>query len=312
MSENVELSAIVPVCEFAESDDALAREYFAELEALGRTFELLFVLDGDCGPLRDPLIRLAESNKNVRIIEFAKSFGEATALTAGLEHTTGEIVMTLPAYRQVEHPDIAGAIDSLGDYDLVVGRRCQKNRGKQSGGLNRQLFHWLVGKVTGYEFSDLGCGFRILKRKVAREIPIYGDQYRFIPLIAAQRGFRVSEFDVTTGGSNVHGGRGIKVYLARLLDILTILFLSRFTKRPLRFFGTLGGVTFAFGAVFLAFVVTERLFFAQPLADRPALLLSSLLVVLGLQLFALGLLGELIIFTHARRVKEYTIDRMVN
>jgi len=97
-----------------------------------------------------------------------------------------------------------------------------------------------------------------------------------------------------------------------MLDILTVFFLVRFTKRPLRFFGTIGSMTFAAGFIFLGYVLIERTFFDVALADRPALLLSSLLVVLGLQIFALGLLGELIIFTHARDIKEYTIEKVIN
>ena len=100
--------------------------------------------------------------------------------------------------------------------------------------------------------------------------------------------------------------------MQRLLDILTIFFLVRFTKKPLRFFGMIGSVTFAVGAIFLFYVVFERAFYDIALADRPALLLSSLLVVLGLQIFGLGLLGELIIFTHAQDIKEYTIEKIVN
>jgi hypothetical protein len=105
---------------------------------------------------------------------------------------------------------------------------------------------------------------------------------------------------------------GARVYMARLLDIFAIVFLTRFTKKPLRFFGTIGSVVFAVGAAILAYLVVQRLFFGIALADRPALLLTSLMVVLGLQVFALGLLGELIIFTHAKDMKEYTIEKIVN
>jgi hypothetical protein len=145
------------------------------------------------------------------------------------------------------------------------------------------------------------------------EIPVYGDQHRFFPLLAVRRGFGVNEVDVTQSPKDRFDGRyGIKFYVQRLLDILTIVFLVRFTKKPLRFFGMIGSVTFAAGAAFLLYIVVERLFFGVGLADRPALLLSSLLVVLGLQIFALGLLGELIIFTHAQDIKEYTIKKIVN
>ncbi len=181
--------------------------------------------------------------------------------------------------------------------------------------IRRKTFHWLVGSIIGNSFNDLGCGARALKRAVAEEVPIYGDQHRFLPLLAIRRGFRVKEIQVEQSARDRYeGGYKPRVYVRHLIDILTVFFLVlvRFTKRPLRFFGTIGSMTFALGGIFLAYVLIERVFFDVALADRPALLLSSLLVVLGLQIFALGLLGELIIFTHAQDIKEYTVEKVVN
>lgn len=312
MAQDVELSAIVPVCDLKEEQGELALEYLDVLRALGKNFELVFVLDGEHQKLRSHLERLAASEPEVRIIQLTRRFGEATALTAGLEHTTGDIVLTLPAYDQVEGGEIPRLVESMEKFDVAVGRRQRKGTEGHSGGFRRKAFHGLVAFVTGHRYRDLGCGMRALRRSVTDEIPMYGDLYRFIALLAARRGFRVVELDVTESSASHHGGYSARVYLARLLDILSIVFLVRFTKKPLRFFGMVGGVTFSVGSIFLFIVVVQRLFFDVALADRPALLLSSLLVVLGLQLFALGLLGELIIFTHARDMKEYTIDKIVN
>ena len=132
-------------------------------------------------------------------------------------------------------------------------------------------------------------------------------------MLANRQGFRVKELDVAQSPKDqFHGTYRQREYLHRILDIFTIFFLVRFTKKPLRFFGMIGTVTFAVGGLITAYVVIERLFFSVPLAERPALLLSSLLVVLGVQIFALGLIGELIIFTHAKELKEYTIDEIIN
>jgi glycosyltransferase involved in cell wall biosynthesis len=308
----MELSAIVPVCDLKEEEGRLAREYLDVLRTLGKKFELVFVLDGEHPKFREGLERLAASEPEVRIIQLTRNFGEATALTAGLEHTTGEIVVTLPAFEQVESGEIPRIVERTEKYDVAVGRRRRKDTDGNPGGIRRKIFHGLVRFVTGYGFHDLGCGMRALRRSVTDEIPLYGDLYRFIALLAARRGFRVTEVDVTESRVSHHGGYSARIYVARLLDILSIVFLVRFTKKPLRFFGMIGGGMFAVGSLFVSYLVVERLFFGVALADRPALLLSSLLVVLGLQLFALGLLGELIIFTHARDMKEYTIDKTVN
>ena len=151
-----------------------------------------------------------------------------------------------------------------------------------------------------------------MKRGVLEEIALYGDQHRFLPVLAGRQGFRIVEIDLGQSPFDRYdGGYPAREYAHRVLDIFTVFFLVRFTKKPLRFFGMVGASTFVIGALLVAYLAIDRLVFGHALADRPALLLSSLLVVLGLQLFALGLLGELIIFTHARGLKDYQVDRII-
>jgi len=307
------VSAIVPVSDRHDATGTVAREYLQALKDSGRDFELVYVVDARHTELASQLAGLAEGENRLRIIQLAKSFGEAIALVAGIENTDGDIILTLPAYFQIEAGEIDKLISSLDKNDMVVAARWPRATASRFEAFRRRSFHWLVSSVTREEFSDLGCGARVFKREVADEIPIYGDQHRFIPLLALRRGFRVSEVQVRQSEKDRYEkGYGPRTYLRRLLDIFTVVFLVRFTKKPLRFFGMIGSVMFLAGSIFLTYVVVERLFFGVALADRPALLLSSLLVVLGLQIFALGLLGELIIFTHARDLKEYTIEKIVN
>lgn len=313
MSNNIKVSAIVPVSDRYEESDSLARDYLEALKETGRDFELVFVLDGRHSHLDDLLVELAETDCRLRVIQLAKSFGEAPALSAGIENTEGDIVLTLPAYYQVNVAEIGRLLAELDQCDMAIAVRWPRVAASRFEVFRRKAFHWLVSSVIGISFNDLGCSVRAFKRDVANEVPIYGDQHRFIPLLARRRGFRVREVQLQQSDKDRFSkGYGPKIYLQRFLDIFTVVFLVRFTKKPLRFFGMIGSITFFLGAVFLAYVVIQRLFFGVDLADRPALLLSSLLVVLGLQIFALGLLGELIIFTHARELKEYTIERIVN
>ena len=313
MSNNIKVSAIVPVSDRYDDSGSLALEYLEALKETGRDFELVFVLDGKRSGLGDQLVELANNESQLRIIQLAKSFGEAPALSAGIENTNGDIVLTLPAYHQIDAGEIGELLAELDNCDMAIAVRWPRAAASRLEVFRRKAFHRLVSSVIGISFNDLGCGVRAFKRDVADEIPIYGDQHRFIPLLAMRRGFRVREVRLRQSDKDrFDKGYGPKTYLQRLLDIFTIVFLVRFTKKPLRFFGMIGSIAFFFGALFLAYVIIERLFFGVALADRPALLLSSLLVVLGLQIFALGLLGELIIFTHARELKEYTIERIVN
>jgi glycosyltransferase involved in cell wall biosynthesis len=297
-----------------EEGVVLVNEYLEALNGTGQPFELVYVLDGAHRKLIADLSELATSDKRIRIIQLAKTFGEAAALSAGFEFTDGATILTLPAYAQVRPEDIQRVLAGLESSDISVAVRqttgTNLTRFKR---LRRRVFHWLVYAATQESFNDMGCGVRALKRDVAEELPIYGDQYRFIPILAARRGFKVAEVAVKEAiRGQVSVRHNPRAYLARALDIFALIFLARFTKKPLRFFGTIGTAVFVVGSLFLGYVVIERAFFGVALADRPALLLSSLLVVLGLQVFALGLLGELIIFTHAKDIKEYTIERVVN
>lgn len=314
MSEQVEISAIVPVIRLVDSGGRLIRQYLEVLEGTGRRFELVYVLDGEHEDFLEQLCAVAASDPRVRIIQLAKNFGEASALTAGFENTNGPIVLTLPAYAQVEAGAIPAVLEELRHCDVAIATRApDATSSSQFKSARRKAFHWLVRVATGQTFSDVGCGVRALRRHAVDELPLYGDQYRFIPLLAARRGFNVREVVVReTDRDRVYDRHGVLAYLARILDIFGIVFLTRFTKKPLRFFGTIGSVIFGVGAILLLYVSVQRLFFGVELADRPALLLTSLMVVLGMQVFALGLLGELIIFTHARDMKEYSIEKIVN
>lgn len=313
MTENEKISAIVPVSERYDDSGLLAREYLEALKQTGRNFELVFVLDGKHTALGERLLVIAGEDARLRIIQLAKGFGEATALSAGIENTQGGTVLTLPAYYQVEPGEIGKLLAELQHSQMAVAARWPRAAASRFEVIRRNTFHWFVKKISGISFTDLGCGTRAFTREVANEVPIYGDQHRFIPLLALRRGFRVKEIQLRQSEKDQFDkGYGAKTYLQRFLDIFTVVFLVRFTKKPLRFFGMIGSVMFLLGALFLTSIVIERLFFDVALSDRPALLLSSLLVVLGLQIFALGLIGELIIFTHAGELKEYTIERIVN
>jgi glycosyltransferase involved in cell wall biosynthesis len=313
MTNNETISAIVPISNRYDRSGELAREYLEALKDTGKEFELVFVLDGNHAELVEKLAELASTDSRLRIVQLARSSGESTAISAGIESTQGDIVLTLPAYYQIEASEIGAILAELDKGDMVVTKRWPRSAASKFEVFRRSAFHYFVRIATGYTFSDLGCGARAFRRVVADEIPIYGDQHRFIPLLALSRGFSVHELQVKQSAHDrFEKGYGPRTYLRRFLDIFTIVFLVRFTKKPLRFFGMIGSIMTLFGGCFLLYLIIERLFFGVALADRPALLLSSLLVVLGLQIFSLGLLGELIIFTHARDLKEYTIEKEVN
>lgn len=290
----------------------LYSEYKQQIDRTGLHYEFVFVLDGDYDELFHELTRLKSEGEPVRIIKFAKSHGDSTALLAGFDHSHGDVLMTLPANFEIDPKAIPELFEALETSDMVIVNRSPRT----DSWLNRvstSTFHFILKKMVGYELNDITCGVRLFRRAVTDRVRIYGDQHRFLPILVRRFGFKVKEVEIPQyKGEAPRGHFSLAAYIQRGLDLFSIFFLVKFTKKPLRFFGVTGLAVFALGAALSAVLATQRLFMDKALADRPALLLAVLLIVLGVQLFALGIIGELIIFTHGRQVREYTIERIVN
>ena len=310
MNRHHEISAIIPVSE--RHDDLRDLHAAYETGLAGHSVEFCYVIDGDFPEAVSQLRDLLKAGRDIKVFQLARSFGEATALRVGFERSTADLLMTLPAYCQVEPSELPKLLDSLQENDMAICRRFPR----VDSGFNRlqtRMFHWWVGRFTGNVFHDLGCGVRVFRRDVVAELPIYGEQHRFLPILASRWGYQVSEVDLAQSKRDPY--RRVYapgVYLRRLLDLLTIFFLIKFTQKPLRFFGLIGSGIAILGGALITVLVIQRQFFGMPLGDRPALLLAALLVVLGVQLLALGLVGELMIYIHARELKEYTVKEIIN
>lgn len=310
--EAPQISAIIPVGTRHGDPEQLYTEYNDALAARGVPYEIIFVMDGPRPAFEAGLERLAADGHAFAKITLGRPFGEATCLMVGFEHATGSIILILPAYSQIVAADANRLIDALNTADLVIAHRHPRAGGWLET-QRRRAFHALLGIVTGMRLNDLGCNARAMSRRVLEEIRLYGEQQRFLPILAERHGFRVREIEVR---QSLQGPRRDiyrpRTYSRALLDIFNVFFLVRFTKKPLRFFGTIGIVFFALGGLELIYLLFQRLVVHSPLADRPALMLASLFIVLGFQIFALGLLGELIIFTHAGGSRDYQIERITH
>ncbi|MEL6447912.1 MAG: glycosyltransferase [Pseudomonadota bacterium] len=306
------LSVVIPVTERHDDLTTLIDEYHAVLSPVIGEIDYTVVFDGHYPKGRQQVEAAAAAGLPIKIFQLARSFGEANALSIGFENSDAPVLMTLPAYRQVESEDLAQLLASLDEQDMIIARRWPR----QDSALNQWMtrtFHRLIKGITRYDFRDLGCGVRLLKRRVAEEVHLYGDQHRFLPMLAANRGLAVEEKSIrqSTSESRVRVYAPV-VYFRRFLDIVTVFFLTRFTKKPLRLFGIVGGSLFILGGLILSLIVVQRLFFGVELGDRPALVITTLMIVLGAQLFALGLVGELVIFANAKADKEYAIAERIN
>lgn len=308
---SVAISVIIPVGSRQADAAELYAEYKAGFDALDQDYEFIFVLDGPQPRFAAMLRELLASGEEFTMVSLTREFGDATALMAGFEQASGQTIVTLPAYHQIDVADIGKLVEASETNCVAIGWRWPRAGGAFER-VRRSAFHGLVGQFTRLNYHDLGCNARAFDRRVLEEVKLYGDQHRFLALLADRQGFRVKEVAVRQSPKDHRDkGYGSREYLRALLDVLSIFFVVRFTKRPLRFFGMLGAGTFAVGVLLVTWLVIARLFFGHGLADRPALLLSSLMVVLGMQFFALGLLGELVIFTHAKHIRDYQIDSVI-
>jgi glycosyltransferase involved in cell wall biosynthesis len=307
----VELSVVIPVTERVGDVEPLFEAYRAAVAAMGRPFEFVYVLDGQYPGVLEALRRLKAGGAPIRVIALAKSFGEATALSAGVANASGELILTLPAYRQVAPGEIPRLMAELGDHDVVVARRSSGSNAFLNRVQNR-AFHGLLRLMVETPFHDLGCGVRLFRRRVLTDLDVYGDQHRFLPLLAYHRGFDVAEIALSRApedsASRVYP---FGIYVRRALDILATAFILKFTQKPLRFFGLIGSALFAFGAAMFVWMAVQKFVFLVAMGDRPLLIVSTLLMVLAVQIVAIGLVGELIIFMRGKQLRPYAVDEIV-
>jgi glycosyltransferase involved in cell wall biosynthesis len=306
------VSVIISVGERRDHFGELLAEYDSAIRKCIADFEYVIVIDGHYPDVIDDLATLQNSDRAVRVVQFTRKFGDSIAISVGIEQSKGELVMTLPSFYQIEPASVPDLVAGLAGHDMVEGRRWPRRDSKLNQ-FGTWLYHKIIRVVTGFTFRDIGCSARLMRRQVAEEVMLYGEQYTYMPLLASNRGFSVREVSVPQSTRDPYlRYYGPGTYAKRLLSIFTIFFLIRFTKAPLRFFGVIGSVFLIAGMALVGAVVSEHVFGDLVAAGRPMLLFGVVFLVLGVQLFALGLIGELIIFTHGRELKEYSVAEIVS
>ncbi|MGH6884866.1 MAG: glycosyltransferase [Geminicoccales bacterium] len=304
------LSVVVPVNQDRPDLAEVYRSYEEIVGGLGISYELIYLVGRESGRALATLKQLKAEGGRLQIVVFGQWLGEAAALTSGVKQARGEIILTLPADPQIDPADLPRVIAALDDCDMAVGRRWPLVSSPLQR-LQARAFHWLLKSLFGHSFNDLVCRVRACRHEVLDEIGVYGLQHHFLPLLASERGFRTREINVRQGRTGASVRLGLLGGLRVALDILALYLVLKFTKRPLRFFGMVGLPVLGVGLAYTGALAIGRLFFGMPLADRPALILGVLLIVLGIQILALGLIGELIVFATGRKLKDYSIERIV-
>ena len=296
------LSLLIPVYNEADSLVPLVGEIDEALASYGTPYEIVFVDDGSNDGSYDVMRGLAETRDDVRVVKLRRNFGKAAALSHGFAAVRGDIVVTMDGDRQDDPAEIANLTAPLSQgYDLVSGWK-QRRQDPLNKTLPSKFFNWTVRKASGIPLHDFNCGLKAYRRDVVDTISIYGELHRYIPVVAAQAGFRVTEVKVNhrrrTAGRSKYGWQR---YLRGYLDLMTVMFLGRYQHRPQHLFGGLGTLLILIGVLIELYMTIDKLVFGHPIGQRPLLLLGALLIIVGVQLLSLGLIGELIANSRARR-----------
>ncbi|MFN8108983.1 MAG: glycosyltransferase family 2 protein [Thermoleophilia bacterium] len=305
------VSVVVPVFNEHGALEPLLAELLPVVRALGRPAEVVFVDDGSTDGSGDALAEVARREPDVVLVRLRRNFGKAEALMAGFGTARGEVVVTMDGDQQDDPAEIPRMLAHLeqGWFDLVSGWKAQRRDplGKR---LPSRVFNGVTRAVSGVPLHDLNCGFKAYRAEVVRALAIAGDQYRYIPVLAAHEGFRVGELAVNHRPRQ-HGTSkyGWERYARGLLDLLTITFLGRYRHRPMHLFGGLGLVMLLVGLLVSAYLSVLR-FTGHAIGNRPLLLLGVLLILVGIQLLTFGLLSEMIQRQHARSREDDAAARV--
>jgi glycosyltransferase involved in cell wall biosynthesis len=261
----------------------------------------VFVDDGSTDGSLGALTRVHAAASNVTVVRLRRNFGKAAALAAGFRHADGDVVVTIDADLQDDPAEIPRLLAKLDEgFDLVSGWKAQR-RDPLSRRIPSRIFNGVVGRVSGLRLHDLNSGLKAYRAEVVRNLRIYGELHRFLPVLAHDRGYRVAELPVNHRPREYGKSRyGVERYLRGFLDFLTVWFMGRYRHRPLHLFGGLGLTLGALGTVLLTYLTVLKLS-GEAIGHRPLLTLGVLLVVVGLQFFSLGLLSELITSHHEER-----------
>jgi len=278
--------------------------------APGETFEVIFVDDGSTDDSVKAVERLVPLHPEVTLLELQGNFGKSAALAAGFERARGRIVFTLDADLQDDPKEIPRFVQKLGEgYDLVSGYK-QKRHDPISKVLPSRVFNWLVRTTTGIRLHDVNCGFKAYRDVVLQNVRLYGEMHRFVPVLAHWKRFRIGEIAVEHharefGKSKFGGGR----FFRGLMDLMTVVFLLRYERRPAHFFGGIGTATLLLG-VACGLYLTVLKILGHSIGQRPLLILSVLLIVVGVQILATGLIAELLVHMNRNEV-PFLVRRVV-
>ncbi len=304
----MKISVIIPVYNEVESINELYKQLLKALQEFSR-YEIIFIDDGSSDGSVETIKKISELDNSINLIQFHRNYGKSAALAEGFKHAKGNYIVTMDADLQDDPKEISNLINKLEEgFDLVSGWK-KDRKDPLSKRLPSKLFNFVTRLFTGVHIHDFNCGLKIYRKAVVKTLELYGGRHRYIPAMAGQKKFKVTEIIVNHRpriyGETKYGGSRL---FHGLFDVISILFLSKYTQSPMYFFGKIGLITFLSGIIIEIYVLYLKYSLGDPFAKHMALLmLGILIIVVGIQFFSIGLVGEMIANSNQdkeSRVKE--------
>ncbi len=317
MEKVKKVSVVIPVYNEEENVPILYERLKEVLDSLPYDYEIIFVNDGSTDRTEEILEELAKKDKKVKIIEFARNFGQTPAMVAGMDYATGDVIITMDGDLQNDPKDIPRLLEKIEEgYDVVSGWRKNRKDAAISRKLPSKIANWLIGKLTGVRIHDYGCTLKAYRSDVIKRVRLYGELHRFIPALASTVTSvdRIIEIPVEHhpriyGKSKYGISRTFKV----ISDLFFIWFMKKFLQKPIHFFGLLGIVLFLLGALPFTYLVILKLT-GHSIGNRPLLIISVMFILAGIQMFTTGLISEMLmrIYFESQNKKPYVVRRALN
>ncbi len=289
------VSIVAPVYNEVDALWPLYESLVKVIDKLGRPAEVILINDGSTDGSDQRLDEIADKDDRFTVIHLRRNFGQTAALAAGFDHARGEAIVALDADLQNDPEDIPRLLAKLDEgYDVVSGWRKHRKDTWLTRKLPSAIANWLISRVTGVHLHDYGCSLKAYRAEVLRDVKLYGDMHRFIPALAYWAGGRVTEMEVTHHARKYGKTKyGISRTLRVLLDLATVKFLLAYATHPLQIFGRWGLISGGLGVLIGLYLTADKFIHGAALANRPALMLAVLLVLMGMQLITMGLIAEL-------------------
>jgi len=292
----VDISFVIPAKNEQRNVSLLYEQITNIQKSVKKTYEIIFVDDGSTDNTHNELKKLQNKDKRVKLVKHRSNWGKSKALQSGFDVSKGDIVITMDADLQDNPKKVPNFIKKIeSGYDLVNGWK-KKRKDSFSITIPSKIGNFLISKLTGLEIHDLNCGFKAYKRKTLKHLNIYGELYRFIPILLHQKGFKITEIPVPHrrrkyGKSKYKHTKALKI----LIDLITVLFLSGYSSQPAHFFGSIGIVLFTAGFIMDSYVTYIKLTTGTTGGKIPLLIAGVLFILLGVQIFFTGLIAEMIV-----------------